>query len=231
MTAQEKTEARVPEARQRQKARPHAPPLQLDQEWANALTHGIGVAAALIAGVYLVSLSGERTTGLMIACVIYVSATLGTYLFSTLSHIVRRQPLLNTLRAWDQAMIYTMIAGTYTPLTIRFASDPTRTLLLVVMWVAAAIGFLTKVAIRHRVNSSGTISYLLLGYLPAMVLASQVPLVISLWMLAGGVVYTIGVVFLINDYKIRYLHAAWHVMVLLASACHFYGMLEVVQWA
>ena len=69
----------------------------------------------------------------------------------------------------------------------------------------------------------------MLGYLPAVVLASQVPLEIGLWMLAGGILYTIGVVLLINDSKIRYLHAGWHLMVILASGCHFIGMLEVVR--
>jgi hemolysin III len=68
-----------------------------------------------------------------------------------------------------------------------------------------------------------------LGYLPAVVLAGQVPTAIAGWMLAGGIVYTIGVVLLMNDAKTPYLHAGWHLMVMLASAFHFYGMLEVVS--
>ena len=207
------------------------PPLQLDQEWANALTHGLGAFMTIFAGCYLVLLSGVQTTGMMIACLVYITATLGTYLFSTLSHVVRRQPLLNTMRAWDQAMIYAMIAGTYTPLTVKFTDEPTRTLLLTLMWAGAGAGIISKVMLRHRVNATGTISYLLLGYLPAMVLASQVPSEIAGWMLAGGIVYTIGVVLLMNDAKMRYLHAGWHLMVILASAFHFYGMLGVIASA
>lgn len=205
------------------------PPLQLDQEWANALTHAIGVALTLFAGFYLVTQAGNRTTGLMIGCLVYIVATLGTYLFSTLSHVVRSQPTLNTLRAWDQAMIYAMIAGTYTPLVVKFCPDPTRIWLLAAIWAAAFAGFYSKVGMRHRVNASGTVSYLLLGYLPSVVLASQVPAAIAGWMLAGGIIYSVGVVFLINDTKLRYLHAGWHLMVLLASTCHFVGMVEVVS--
>lgn len=182
----------------------------------------------IFAGCYLILLSGVQAGGMTIACLVYIVATLGTYLFSTLSHIVRSQPLLNTMRAWDQAMIYAMIAGTYTPLTVKFADEPTRTLLLVAMWAGAGAGFVSKVTLRHRVNATGTVSYLLLGYLPAMVLASQVPAAIAGWMLAGGIVYTIGVVLLMNDAKMRYLHAGWHLMVILASAFHFYGMLGVI---
>ena len=220
---------KLPEVPASQQADIAHPPLQLDQEWANALTHGAGAALTLVAGWYLVQLAGERTAGLIAACLVYIVATLGTYLFSTLSHTVRRQPLLNQMRAWDQAMIYAMIAGTYTPLVVVYANEPTRTLLLIAMWIAAGIGFLSKVAMKHRVNASGTISYLLLGYLPALVLASQVPYEIAGWMLAGGIIYSIGVVFLINDAKMRYLHAGWHLMVLIASGCHFIGMIEVVS--
>ncbi len=205
------------------------PPLQPDQEWANALTHGIGAGLTLIAGYYLVQQAGSRTAGLMVACMVYIAATLGTYLFSTLSHVVRRQPTLNTMRAWDQAMIYAMIAGTYTPLVVKFCDDTTQIWLLASMWAAAGAGFYSKVGMRHRVNASGTVSYLLLGYLPSVVLASQVPTSIAGWMLAGGVIYSVGVVFLINDSKIRYLHAGWHMMVLLASTCHFVGMVEVIN--
>jgi len=206
----------------------HAPPLRHGQEWANALTHGIGTAGSLVAGVYLILLTGNQTAGLLAGCAVYVAAMSGTYLFSTLSHVVRRQPLLNTMRAWDQAMIYTMIAGTYTPLTIRFATEPTRTALLVAMWSAAAVGFWSKVGVKHRVNASGTISYLLLGYLPGFVLASHVPTSIAVWMVVGGLVYTVGVLFLIYDHHRRYNHAAWHLMVIVASVCHFIGMVQVV---
>lgn len=206
---------------------PH-PSRQHDQEWANALTHGVGAAVTMLAGCYLLSVAGVESAGMMAACVVYIVGTLSTYLFSTLSHVVRSQPLLNTMRAWDQAMIYVMIAGTYTPLAVKFAPEPTRTLLLTAMWVAAGSGFVSKVLLRHRVNAAGTISYLLLGYLPAVLLASQVPTAIGGWMVAGGIVYTIGVVLLLNDTKLRYLHAGWHLMVILASALHFYGMLEVV---
>lgn len=204
------------------------PPARHGTEWANALTHGFGTALSLAAGVYLITLTGRQTAGLVAGCAVYVVAMSGTYLCSTLSHLIRRQPLLNTMRAWDQAMIYTMIAGTYTPLTIRFASEPTRSALLIALWSAAAVGFLSKVAVKHRVNAAGTVSYLLLGYLPGFVLASHVPTEISLWMLMGGLVYTLGVVFLIHDQRRRYMHAAWHVSVLIASACHFIGMLAVV---
>ncbi len=209
------------------------PPLLEDQEWANALTHAAGALATLIVGSHLVLLafnpsSGLPRTGLAIACSAYVAGVFGTFLCSTLSHVVRRQPALNTMRTWDQAMIYTMIAGTYTPIVYAFATEAVRVPLLIAIWVAAAAGFYGKVALRHRINSIGTISYLLLGWLPAIPLAGHVPSTLAWLMLLGGVVYTIGVLFLINDKKLRYMHAVWHLFVIGAASCHYFGILHYV---
>jgi hemolysin III len=203
-------------------------PLQPDQEWANALTHGIAAVAAGLLGAFLVSSCLPTQPGLAAACGAYSLSVFGTFLFSTLSHLIHRQPLLNTLRAFDQAMIYMMISGTYTPIIYRFASDSTRDPLLWAIWVAALAGFFKKVAIRYRINSIGTYTYLLLGWLPAIPLASQVPSELVGWMLAGGLLYTIGVIFLMNDRRMRYLHAVWHLFVMLAAACHYYGILRYV---
>ena len=206
----------------------HDAPLQPDQEWANALTHGIGAVVALLVGGYMVAVAFQKDAGLGIACGVYIVSAFGTFLFSTLSHLFTRQPMLNRLRAWDQAMIYTMIAGTYTPIVYLYASGAVLAPLLVSMWLAAAIGFVGKVALQHRVNSIGTISYLLLGWLPAIPLAANVPSGLGWVMLAGGVMYSLGVVCLLNDRRMRYMHAVWHLCVMLAASCHYIGILRYV---
>ncbi|QDT12214.1 PAQR family membrane homeostasis protein TrhA [Stieleria marina] len=200
-------------------------PVKLDEEWANALTHGVAAVAALLLGSYLVMVSLESNVGLAVACAAYTASVVGTFVCSTLSHWILRQPLLNTLRAWDQAMIYLMIAGTYTPIAFRFAPDHIRMFLLAALWIAAVTGFVTKVAVRHRINSIGTVSYLLLGWLPSIPLAGNVPTPLILAMLLGGVLYTVGVAFLVNDSKFRYAHAIWHLFVMLAATVHWYGIL------
>ncbi len=204
------------------------PPFLEGEEWANALTHGIAALGSIAMAVYLIQAAMPKSVGLAIACMAYMAAVFGTFFCSSLSHIIRRQPLLNQLRAWDQAMIYTMISGTYTPIAYAYASDVTRTPLLWAIWIAAAAGFLQKVALKHRVNSSGTISYLLLGWLPAIPLAPYVPTALVMAMITGGVMYTIGVAFLINDKKRKYLHACWHLAVICAAACHYFGILWYV---
>ena len=207
----------------------HGPtPWQDGQEWANALTHAIAAAATVFAGYYLVTAAASHGRGLAIACAAYAASVLGTFFFSTASHFIRRQPLLNILRSWDQAMIYAMISGTYTPIAYRYATETTQAPLLAAIWIAAAAGFLAKVALRHRINSIGAISYLLLGWLPAIPLAGQVPSELAWSMLAGGVVYTVGIALLMNDNKVKYLHAGWHISVMSAAAIHYLGILYYV---
>lgn len=203
-------------------------PWQADQEWANALTHGIAAAVTIFLAVGLLRSAGDsdRSIGMMISCLAYSLSVLGTFTFSTLSHVVSPSPLLNRLRAWDQAMIYMMISGTYTPIIYRFADQPVRAWLLAAIWVAAVAGFLAKVAANHRINSIGTVSYLLLGWLPAIPLIGQVPTIVVIWMMIGGVLYTIGVACLINDRKVRYLHAVWHLFVMSAAFSHYWTILK-----
>jgi len=196
-------------------------PVRPDEEWANAATHTVASVATVLLGGVLIASASERGIGLAVACVVYTVSVLATFLFSTLSHAILRQPLLNTLRAWDQAMIYGMIAGTYTPIVYRFAPDSVRWPLLGAIWVAALAGITGKLVLRHRINNITTAGYLLLGWLPAVPMAGHVPTAVAWGMLLGGVLYSLGVVVLINDAKVKYLHAFWHMMVMTAALSHY----------
>lgn len=198
-----------------------APPVRLDEEWANALTHGSAALLGVAMGVWLVlSAHASIGMGLAIACAAYTASVVATFVASTLSHTLFQQPLQNTLRAWDQAMIYGMIAGTYTPIIYRFAPDSFRAPLLIAIWVAAFTGIAAKLLLRHRINNINTVGYLLLGWLPAIPMFSHVPFSVGMGMLIGGVVYSIGVVVLMNDSKAKYLHAGWHLLVMAAALVH-----------
>ncbi|MEM6366577.1 MAG: hemolysin III family protein [Planctomycetota bacterium] len=196
-------------------------PIRTDEEWANAWTHGFAAAATVVLAIVMIWQAGRQSGGLAVACFAYAVSVFATFTFSTLSHVIFRQPTLNTLRAWDQAMIYAMISGTYTPIIYRYASDSVRTPLLAAIWVAALSGIAGKLLLRHRINNVATISYLLLGWLPAIPMFNKVPVALGVGTLIGGVLYTVGVAVLINDAKAKYLHALWHVLVMLAALCHY----------
>ncbi|EMI46284.1 PAQR family membrane homeostasis protein TrhA [Rhodopirellula sp. SWK7] len=204
------------------------PPIQPDQEWANALTHGIASVTWIALSVWMVMQASEISTAMMIACAAYGASVIGTFACSTLSHTFLERPLLDRFRAWDQAMIYLMIAGTYTPIMCRYAEPAYRDVLLLLMWGYAFWGFAKKAIFSHRIHSISTLSYLLLGWLPAIPLYGRIPMSLFLYVLAGGVAYSIGVLFLKNDHRVKYFHAVWHIVVISASILHFAGIMRYV---
>jgi hemolysin III len=206
----------------------HSPPIQPEQEWANALTHGIAAIAWTILSAWLVIRASHVSPGLAIACAAYGASVVGTFTCSTLSHVFLERPLLDRYRAWDQAMIYLMIIGTYTPITYQFAAPENRLWLLTAMWGFALWGFAKKAFLNHRIHSISTVTYLLLGWLPAIPLYGRVNMDLFLYVLAGGVIYSLGVLFLINDRRVKYFHAVWHLMVMAASILHLFGIMWYV---
>ncbi len=201
-------------------------PIRHGEEWANALSHGAAATISVLLGIGMVREAGEIDRGLAIACLVYIVSVFATFSFSTASHAILTQPLLDRLRAWDQAMIYAMISGTYTPIIYRFSPEFIRMPLLIAIWVAALLGMSGKLLLRHRVNNVATVTYLLLGWLPAIPLYGQVPSGLGQGMLLGGVLYSAGVVVLMNVARRKYMHVVWHLFVMSAALCHFL----VIRW-
>jgi len=191
------------------------------QERTNTWTHGLGFAASLPAGTALISASWQKSTLIVAACIVYALSLSLMYLFSTLSHGVKEQFLRHRVRALDQGFVYTLIAGTFTPFICAFLTGWLCVGMLALVWGAAGAGFYSKVFSKHRVNNMASLTYLLLGWVPAMVLFAYVPTGCFVMMAIGGVIYSLGVWFLQNDHRSDYHHAIWHVAVIVASAWHY----------
>lgn len=200
------------------------PPIQPDQEWANALTHGIAAKLSVIGGVALVVHAAIHSSTMAWASAAYITAVFATFMSSFLSHFFLKQPWLNTFRAWDQGTIYTMIVGTYTPIAWYYTDGNVRVALIVLMWSAAIFGAVSKIVFQHRLNNMSPIPYIALGWLPAAILYFYTPSWVILMMAAGGVTYSAGVYFLMNDTRRRYYHALWHLFVMTAAAMHYAGI-------
>lgn len=205
---------------------PH-PPRDANEEFANTLTHAAGVVLSLAGAVGLLVICSRWAV--MLACSLYALTLVATYAASSLSHAVRRPDWKHVLMVWDQGVIFLLIIGTYTPFLVAYLPAGWTMPVLVVLWGAALLGFASKVVVQHRVDHTfSPLPYVALGWLPAMILAPFVPLECMAWMAAGGVLYTVGVVFLVLDRRVRYFHAAWHVCVLGGSTCHFFAILAFV---
>ncbi len=202
------------------------------EEAINTWTHGVGFLLSLPAGFLLIRLAYNNRHELVWPCVIYSLSLTAMYLFSTLSHAIREPKRRHSIRTLDQGFVYTLIAGTFTPFIWSYLAGWPRILLMAFVWLAAALGFHSKVFSNHRINNMASLSYILLGWIPAMVLFGYVSIECFGMMALGGVLYTVGVLFLQNDHRSFYYHAIWHSMVIVASLCHYLGivMFAILKW-
>ena len=220
-----------------QPTQPAAPPKKLRrrltdtlEEIVNVITHGTGflVSVALLP-VLVMFASQTGDTPVVVGVFIFGLTLIGAYGASTMYHSRRPGPNRILWRRLDQSAVYLLIAGTYTPFALGALRGPWGWGILAVSWTAAIIGIAAKVGFRIDKASIETATYLALGW---MVIVAIKPLMATIglaglaWIGAGGVFYTVGVAFLVNQRKLRYGHCVWHVAVLGGSACHCVAVLN-----
>lgn len=194
------------------------------EELLNALTHGSGLGASLI-GFPLLILVAMRGGDVLqiVGCAVFAVTLVLLYASSTLYHAFPVSPAKQTLRLLDHIAIYLLIAGTYTPFALGVLRGTWGWTLLALIWLLAALGILSKVYLGHRYPKISTAMYLGMGWLAIFAirpLAAALPPAGLTWLVAGGLCYTLGVVFYVQDWR-RYRHAVWHLFVLGGSAFHY----------
>ncbi|MCE9589405.1 MAG: hemolysin III family protein [Planctomycetes bacterium] len=201
-----------------------------DEENVNTVTHALGLACG-VAGAALVIWAAARhgSAWQVWGCAVYAVTLVAVYAASMLSHAVRRPQSREVLRIADQAVIFLFIAGSYTPVALTWLRSGPWWAMHALVWAGAVAGFTAKAVFAHNVRLGGvsTALYMLLGWLPVLVgwpLLMTLPGGLVVWLFAGGLCYSAGTVFFRYDHHIRYFHAAWHVLVLAGSACHFLGI-------
>lgn len=202
---------------------------------ANAITHGVGAALAIAGAVYLIAVSARGSAWLVTSCSIFAGTLVLVYLCSTLYHSLVRTQARHVFQVLDHSSIYLLIAGTYTPFTLVSLRGPLGWTVFGIEWGLAAAGVISKsVALDHfRRGPLAMVSaavYLLQGWLivfAAKALIAAVGWQCVAWLAAGGVAYTLGIVFFALD-RIRYFHAAWHLFVLAGSIAHYFAILLYV---
>jgi hemolysin III len=199
---------------------------RLREELANTASHGVGVVFALIALPVLAADDAARAGTRHLGVWVFAATMLLMYAVSSALHAAPEGPAKGLLKRLDHAAIFVFMAGTFTPFALGHAMG---TPLLALVWVVAATGVALKLAgfLRHRVLSTGL--YLAFGWLT---IAAAQPLLATLgrdgvlWLLAGGIAYTAGVLFFMLDQRLRFGHLVWHVFVLVGSGCHFVAVLK-----
>jgi hemolysin III len=199
------------------------------EEIANSIAHSLALGAALVGIPVLLVHAAQRDdaafiTGVSIFCV----AVVLVYLASTLYHALPAGKAKRVFRVVDHSTIYLLIAGSYTPFTLGVLRGAWGWVLFGLVWGLAAVGVALKVFGRaaHPVASTGL--YLLMGWLiviAAEPMLDRVPHAGLIWLLAGGLLYTLGVVFYATDSKLRYGHLLWHLFVAGGTGCHYFAVL------
>jgi hemolysin III len=195
------------------------------RERINQLTHGLALLLSLIGSVVMMaSMRHPENWRVITGCTIYALSVTTLFAMSTLSHSpfnIRRRSIFRSL---DQGFIYILIAATYTPLSLVYLTSFGWNFLLGCMWLAAVVGFVLKAFFAHRVERVSVWVYVVLGWLPILpsrMLIGLIPDTALLWMLYGGICYTVGVVFLLLDRRAFFFHGIWHLWVMAGSAWHF----------
>lgn len=197
----------------------------------NSYTHLVGAVGSLAAASVLVSMGAQKGDAWKVASFAVYGATLvSLFCASTLYHSTRGR-LKAVFRKLDHTMIYLVIAGTYTPFALVTLKGTAGWTLFGVVWGLAIVGILQELYFARGARTSSLAIYLLMGW--AALLAVE-PLIAALawngfaWLLAGGIVYTGGIVFYLYDDRFPHAHGIWHVCVLVASALHFAAIVQFV---
>ena len=197
---------------------------------ANSITHGFGVLLASTGAVWLMVRAARGTPRVIVACAVYAATLVLIYLCSTLYHSLARTRARHVFRVLDHSAIYLLIAGTYTPFTLVSLRGPWGWTLFGIVWGLAIAGVIFKSFAVERFAVASAVAYVLMGWIAIVAI---VPLARAitwhgiLWIGAGGIFYTFGVLFFALD-RFRYFHAMWHLFVLAGSASHYFAVLFYV---
>lgn len=194
------------------------------EEVMNAVTHGIGTVLAIIGLVLLTIfayLYGEIWHILSFS--IYGTTLVLLYLASTLYHSFSNERLKYRFKILDHCAIYLLIAGTYTPFTLVPLHGVLGWTVFGIVWGLAILGIVLKVFFIGRFKVISTMCYLFMGWMMLLAIKPLIATVAAggvMWLIVGGLFYTLGTVFYLWS-KLPYHHAIWHLFVLAGSISHF----------
>ncbi len=194
------------------------------EEKLNVISHGLGLVLSIVALVLLVVYSSIYGSNWhIVSFSIYGASLILLYSASTLYHYVQNPKWRQKLNVFDHAAIYILIAGTYTPFTLVVLKGWVGWTIFGVSWALAIFGVIFKLYFTGKYDKISTMAYVLMGWLIIFAikpLINNFPIEGLLWLLAGGVFYTIGAV-LYSIRSVKYNHAIFHIFVLLGSFSHF----------
>src|SRR5947207_12739323 len=203
----------------------------LIEELANGITHGIGLALSVVGFIALVILSILRGSAWHIAgCTTFGITLVLLYAASTMYHSFHTPRLKRVLKILDHTAIYLLIAGTYTPFTLVNLRGTWGWILFVLVWALCVFGIVWNLFHADGLRIVSIAVYLAMGWLVLIAvrpLFAAVPISGIVWLVAGGLFYTLGVLFFALK-CIPYNDPIWHVFVMARTICHYVAVMFYV---
>lgn len=205
-------------------------PQTLGEEIANAISHGLGfllAAASLPILLWQVRQQGGGALNL-VSVSVFSGTMMLLYLVSAVYHALPAGRAKLWMNRADHAAIYLFIAGSYTPFALGALREHGGWWLLAVVWSLALAGVTVKLLNRLRHPGWSTGLYVAMGWLALLAVRPMIDqMAVSglVWLVVGGLSYTLGAVVFMVDHRVRYAHFVWHLFVLGGSTCHFFAAL------
>jgi hemolysin III len=194
------------------------------EEKLNAASHAIGALFGITALILLIIFETQKTHNSLISVIVYGISIIVLFTASTLYHSAKTESKKYYFRIIDHISIYLLIAGTYTPVLLITLEQSLGWTLFYTVWGIALFGVILKLFFTGRFEVFSTLLYLAMGWLIVFDFTNLSNLMHSngiLLLFAGGLSYTIGIVFYVVE-KIPYNHVIWHLFVLAGAIFHFF---------
>jgi hemolysin III len=199
----------------------------------NSITHVIGTVLAVIGTSVLLTAAVFRGADArqLAALTVYGVMMIVLYVSSTLYHSLRNPKAKKVFHVFDHCAIYLLIAGTYTPFTLIALRGVWGWSLFGIVWALAAAGVTKDVLLHGRYRALSVVLYVLMGWLVVAAfgpLKEALPMAGIWWVVAGGLVYTAGILFFALSKRVAHMHGMWHLCVMGGSFCHYMAVFRYV---
>ncbi|BBN59500.1 PAQR family membrane homeostasis protein TrhA [Hydrogenovibrio marinus] len=201
----------------------------------NSISHLVGTVLALMAFGSLLTVGiQQQSIPLFIGFLTFGLTLVLLYSFSTLYHSFKHPLVKRIFQKLDHISIYLLIAGTYTPFTLVTLYGSGGIWLLIAVWSLAIIGITLELVIKNRIEWLQLGIYLIMGWLVVFdfgALKDALTTAGIWWLTAGGIAYTVGIIFYVLDDKnlLKHAHGIWHLFVIGGSFCHFITVIAYVR--
>lgn len=207
------------------------PSYSVGEEIANAVTHGIGAALALVA-LFVLQTVAPKELFTQVVVTLYAVTLFLLYFVSTMYHALGICKAKRVFQVLDHCTIFLLIAGSYTPITLIALAGKTGFVLFSIVWAAAIAGILLNVVDMERFRKLSMICYIAMGWIVVFAFGPLIQALQSrdlILLIAGGIAYTAGAVIYQKGKKMPYLHSVWHLFVLAGSILHFFMIYHMVE--